>query len=162
VKRKIVFEDDGVCPAGKCQVSVLVMRQRGRGTDLRDNNRSEERAKRNCGNLRKAFFVGGNSTCRAHIRQHYELYQRRCKEQNIPENHHAIPRPIWRQMQLKKKDSKAKTQGTLDGVIEMSQGPREFTREGVLHAVTQFVACDDQVSFKNVFKSRKLLYLLCC
>jgi hypothetical protein len=28
---------------------------------------------------RKAFFKGGNSTCRLHIRQHYEIYKERCK-----------------------------------------------------------------------------------
>ncbi|KAH9954727.1 hypothetical protein BJV74DRAFT_800232 [Russula compacta] len=40
---------------------------------------------------RKAFFIGGNLTCRAHICQHYMLYKEHCKEGNIPENHHAIP-----------------------------------------------------------------------
>jgi hypothetical protein len=47
-------------------------------------------------------------------------------------------------MQLKKQNPKAKTQRTLDGAIKTLQGLREFTRKGVLHAVTQFVACDDQ------------------
>ena len=114
------------------------------------DNRIDERAKENTGSVRKAFFLGGNSSCRAHIRQHYGLYKQRCKERNIPENHHTIPRPIWREMQLKKQNPKAKTQHTLDGAVKTLQGPREFTREGVLRAVTQFVACDDQVSFKNM------------
>ncbi|KAI0245179.1 hypothetical protein BJV78DRAFT_1093225, partial [Lactifluus subvellereus] len=47
----------------------------------------------------KTFYTGSNLTCRAHCRHHYELYKARCKEQNILENHHAIPRPIWKQMQ---------------------------------------------------------------
>jgi hypothetical protein len=42
-------------------------------------------------NLKKAFFTGGNSSCCAHIRQHYEIYKAQCKDGDIPENHHAIP-----------------------------------------------------------------------
>jgi hypothetical protein len=61
-------------------------------------------------------------------------------------NHHAIRRKEFRQMQQKKKDPKVKIQGTLDGAVKTLETPREFTREGALHAVTQFVACDDQVS----------------
>ncbi|KIK78170.1 hypothetical protein PAXRUDRAFT_90381, partial [Paxillus rubicundulus Ve08.2h10] len=40
---------------------------------------------------RKAFHVGGNSSCRQHIRGHYELYCEQCTEEKIEENHHAIP-----------------------------------------------------------------------
>ncbi|KIM51960.1 hypothetical protein SCLCIDRAFT_75584, partial [Scleroderma citrinum Foug A] len=40
---------------------------------------------------RKAFFTGGNSTCRQHIRVHYKVYKERCSAENIKENHHAIP-----------------------------------------------------------------------
>ena len=57
-------------------------------------------------------------------------------------------------MQLKKKNPKTKTQGTLDGAVETLQGPREFTHEGMLHTVTQFVACDDQVSFKTCSRGK--------
>jgi hypothetical protein len=96
-------------------------------------------------NIRKAFFVGGNSSCRTHIRQHYTIYKERCQRLNIPENHHAIPRSIWKEMQ-ELKQAKTKTQASLDGMIERAQGPREFTREAVLHAVCQFIACNDQVS----------------
>ena len=52
-------------------------------------------------------------------------------------------------MQAEMGGAKGLIQAKLDGVIERSQGLREFTREGVLHAVTQFVACDDQVSIVN-------------
>ena len=95
------------------------------------------------GGQRKAFFTGGNSSCRAHIRSHYPLYQQRCKEQNIPENHYAIPREIWRQMKAEKLKLKGKQQVKLDGMLEKKQ--QEFTREGVIEVVTKFVACDDQV-----------------
>jgi hypothetical protein len=113
------------------------------------------------GDLRKAFFVGGISTCRVHIRQHYSLYKQRCKDRGIPENHHAIPRPIWKQMEQRKNNPGVKTQGTLDGVIKPVRKNKEFTREEVLHAVTQFVACNDQVGIVNMFMSRVLWYLLC-
>lgn len=61
-------------------------------------------------------------------------------------NHHAIRRKEFKLMQQKKKNPKAKIQATLDGTVKTLNAPRVFTREGVLHAVTQFIACDDQVS----------------
>jgi len=40
----------------------------------------------------KAFLTGGNSFCRHHARQHYNLYKQRYKEAaNIPEHHWVIP-----------------------------------------------------------------------
>ena len=61
------------------QVSVVhwvsVTKQHG----SRDN-RIDERTKGDTGSVRKAFFLGGNSSCHAHIRQHYGLYKQRCKE----------------------------------------------------------------------------------
>jgi len=68
------------------------------------------------GGEKKAFFTRGNSTCRAHIRQHYEIYKERCKEGNIPENHHVLPRQLYWQMKIDKKATGA--QLTLDGVLE--------------------------------------------
>jgi hypothetical protein len=95
-------------------------------------------------NLKKAFFTGGNSSCRAHIRQHYETYQVRCKDGNVPVNHHAIPRNIFRQMKEDKK-RKGGTQATLDGMLEKTAEVKTYSREGATHAIVQFVACDDQV-----------------
>jgi len=92
---------------------------------------------------RKAFHTGGNSSCRAHIRKHYELYKQQCKDGDILENHHALPRPLWKELQEAKKNPKVMQQGKLDGVIKTIKSPLEFTREGVLHAVAKFVACDD-------------------
>ena len=96
------------------------------------------------GGKRSAFFTGGNSTCRAHIHSHYDVYRECCKEKGIPENHHAIPREILKQMEEEK--LKGKKQTKIDNMLEKSRAPHEFTREGVLHAVAQFVACDDQVA----------------
>jgi hypothetical protein len=36
-------------------------------------------------------------------------------------------------------------QSTLDGVLEKAPYLKSYTREGALHAVAQFVACDNQV-----------------
>jgi hypothetical protein len=95
------------------------------------------------GGKRSAFFTGGNSTCRAHIRCHYNEYQTRCKEGGIPENHHAIPREILKKIEEEKLNGKKQVK--IDNMLEKSTAPQVFTREGVLHAVAQFVACDDQV-----------------
>lgn len=40
---------------------------------------------------RKVFHLGSNSSCRQHIRGHYEFYQAECKELGITEHHYAIP-----------------------------------------------------------------------
>jgi hypothetical protein len=106
--------------------------------------RANFKANKTITNEKKAFFVGGNSSCRAHIRQHYDIYKERCKAGNIPENHHAIPRHIFRQMKVDKKTTGG-VQSTLDGVVGKSAHLKSYTREAVLHAVAQFVACDDQV-----------------
>ncbi|KAG2065557.1 hypothetical protein BDR04DRAFT_964156, partial [Suillus decipiens] len=46
---------------------------------------------------RKAFHLGSNSSCRQHIRSHYELYQERCSSQEIQEHHHSVPRKLLKQ-----------------------------------------------------------------
>jgi hypothetical protein len=109
---------------------------------------------------RKMFYTGGNSSCRAHIRQHYELYKKRCEDGNIRENHHALPRPLYKQLQELKRNPNAKQQGKLDGVFEKEVKPQEFTREGVLDAVGKFVACDDQVSSRMIKTNGSLQSLL--
>ncbi|KIM51949.1 hypothetical protein SCLCIDRAFT_86780, partial [Scleroderma citrinum Foug A] len=43
---------------------------------------------------RKAFHTGSNSSCRQHIRSHYELYKARCAERGVSEHHHALPRTL--------------------------------------------------------------------
>jgi DNA-binding LacI/PurR family transcriptional regulator len=96
----------------------------------------------------KAFLTGGNSSCRYHARQHYNLYKQRCKEANISEHHWAIPRQIWKEMEALKNGKRSTKQTDLDGVVQKVTSPREFTRGALRHAVTQFIACDDQVSRK--------------
>lgn len=56
-------------------------------------------------------------------------------------NHYAIPRGI-----LKKRGSNGPDgQQTLADVIQNMSKKKEFSREGVLRAVAEFVVCDDQV-----------------
>jgi hypothetical protein len=78
-----------------------------------------------------------------YFNSHYPFYQQQCKELDIPENHFAIPRVIWKEMEEKR--LKGKKQEKLDKMLEIEKKPWEFTCEGVLHAVAQLVACDDQV-----------------
>jgi hypothetical protein len=90
--------------------------------------------------LQKCFLVGSNSTLCQHYRQHYELYKERCDEANIPVNHRAIPPKI---VQMGRKDS---TQTTLDDRVVNVNWPENFKHKGLLHAMAQFIACNDQVS----------------
>ncbi|KAI0269521.1 hypothetical protein BGY98DRAFT_937844 [Russula aff. rugulosa BPL654] len=101
------------------------------------------------GGEKRAFFTGGNSSCQAHIRGHYEIYKEQYKDGNIPENHHTLPWDIYRQMKLNKKATRA-VQLTLDGVLEKLPDAKIYTRDGMTHAIAQFVACDDQTTQKDL------------
>lgn len=99
---------------------------------------------------RKAFHKGGNSSCRAHLRQHYELYKTRCAEKDIPINHWSIPRDIWKVMEEEKEAEKkgrlTKKQEQQRLTFQTITGPRDFTRGGVLNAVAKLIATNNQVS----------------
>jgi hypothetical protein len=86
--------------------------------------------------------LGHNSTLRQHCRQHYEIYKERCNAANVPINHYAILLKYGKMLEMAKK---AKSQSTLDNLLLVDR-PDTFTRDGIVHAVAQFVACDDQVS----------------
>jgi hypothetical protein len=94
--------------------------------------------------LRKTFFTESNSSCRQHIRQHYELYRQKCNDNDIPMNHRAIPPQVLKEIETLKKTKKK--QSTLDGVVTTVSNLTQFTQEGLLDAIAKFVACDDQVS----------------
>jgi hypothetical protein len=96
------------------------------------------------GGKKKAFFTGGNSSCRAHICQYYEIYKERCKDGDIPENHHALPRHLYWQMKVDKKAARG-VQLTLDAMLEKPSEVKVYMHDGATHAVAQFVPCDDQV-----------------
>jgi hypothetical protein len=98
---------------------------------------------------RKAFHKGGDSSCRLHLRQHYDLYKEKCEKGTIPVNHWAIPREIWKEMEEEKEAKKrgllTKRQQQQQLVFEKVTGPRDFTRAGVLHAVAILIATNNQV-----------------
>jgi len=94
--------------------------------------------------LHRAFFTGSNTSCRTHIRYHYDVYKIKCEADNLPMNDRCIPRDLWEKVQTK--SGGLSTQTTLDSVVQVSKGPKEFSRDALLHALAQLVACDDQVS----------------
>ena len=85
--------------------------------------------------------------CHQHIRCHYKVYKECCEAQKISENHHTIPHNILAERRAAKK--KGMGQMTLDGQFPkaMGSGTRAFLCEDVLKLVTEFVVCDDQVSW---------------
>ena len=54
-------------------------------------------------------------------------------------NAQCIPCDIWQKMQV----LSGGIQSTLDNVLEVSKGPKEFSSEALLHSLTQLVTCDD-------------------
>ncbi|KIK00943.1 hypothetical protein K443DRAFT_36310, partial [Laccaria amethystina LaAM-08-1] len=70
--------------------------------------------------------------------------------------HWAIPRIIWKKMEEERMGKDVGRQGTLDGFVEKQAGSVVYTRENTLHAVTQFVAVDDQslsIANKTMFRN---------
>jgi len=100
---------------------------------------------------RKALHKGGNSSCRFHIRQHYNAYKKKCDDAGVPVNHWAIPRPIWNAMEEAKEEAKRgrltkkQTQQQLN--FKSVTGPREFTRARTLDTITKLIATNNQVCF---------------
>jgi hypothetical protein len=98
--------------------------------------------------MQKAFFKGRNLSCRLHICQHFTLYKKRCEKGNIPINHWAIPRSIWKKMEeekgVKKQVTKKQVQQALS--FKAVTGPREFTRVGILQSITELIATNNQAS----------------
>ena len=92
--------------------------------------------------LRRAFFTGSNTSCRAHIRGHYQIYKERCEVDGIKMKEHCIPRKLLKSQSA---GSGALSQTTLDNAVE-PKTTKEFSKDAILHAVAQLVACDDQVS----------------
>jgi len=110
--------------------------------------------------MRKAFFKGGNSTCRFHLRQHYERYKEKCGAADVAINHWAIPRKIWQAMEeakeLAEQGRKTKKQAQQLLAFESVVGPREFTRGGTLHAVAKLISTNNQVGGSYILKKMKL------
>ena len=96
--------------------------------------------------MRKAFHLGSNSSCRQHIRQHYDIYKARCEGQNIPVQPQVIPQPIWKAMNAEKE--KGKQQATLDESFAKMPAllRKEFSKQAAVDAVMRLIVLDDQVS----------------
>ena len=71
-------------------------------------------------------------------------------------NAQCIPCDIWQKMQV----LSGGIQSTLDNVLEVSKGPKEFSSEALLHSLTQLVTCDDQVSEIGLLKGKETYVLL--
>jgi hypothetical protein len=111
--------------------------------------------------MRKAFHVGGNSSCRQHIRQHYDIYRKRCQSANIKMNDRAIPPAIVKARKEKEEGKGGKQTKLDDNFAQMpSAHLKEFTREGVVDAVARFIVLDDQV-FPNNTNVQTLLIIRC-
>jgi hypothetical protein len=72
------------------------------------------------------------------------VYQERCKEENLHENQHAVPRDLLCAREKEKREKKA-GQRNLDEMFQKAEKPKEFSRDNVLKAVAEFAVCDDQV-----------------
>ena len=127
------------------QVSVCVW---GEASDLPWMVRQDEEYITKHGK-RKAFHVGSNSSCRQHIRSHYEVYQARCAERNIPTQPHAMPRQLVNAKQGLKKSKEGQGQMSLRGMLENQAKLQEFSKDEVLRKVAELIVIDDQVSCSN-------------
>lgn len=101
--------------------------------------------------LRNTFFSGGNSACRTHARQHYDLYAKKCAEKGIPENPRAVPPKIAQAREEEaKKDGREHKAGKLNGhgfeVVPATARPKEFSKDHILEHTTKYIICTDQVS----------------
>ncbi len=99
--------------------------------------------------MRRTFYLGGNTSCRKHIRQHWDVYEKQCKEKNIPMSITCMPPEILAKYNEELKPGPKQT--TLDGLVDVLR-PKEFSREGLLDAVARFITCDDQVSIIHVYR----------
>ena len=93
--------------------------------------------------------------CQNHIRQHYEYYSEQCKKEGIEENERCIPPEI---LKAHKSKSKAMIQTKLN-ITGVESVPKQFSREGTLRTVAQFVACDNQVWVSMKYDEKRLLTL---
>lgn len=113
--------------------------------------------------LRAVFFSGGNSACRGHIHQHYDLYAKKCLEKGIPEHYCAVPPRIAQAHALETQkagnNSKVALQGHGFETIPATGGPSEFSKSNILEHTTRYIICTDQVSMSLSKESNCYLLL---
>ena len=93
--------------------------------------------------LHRAFFMGSNTSCRGHIHYHYQIYKEKCEADGIKMKEHCIPPELLKSQSA---SSVVLSQTMLDDVLKPSKYPKEFSKDAIMHAIAQLVACDDQVS----------------
>ena len=100
--------------------------------------------------------------CRAHIHQHYDVYQKLCKENNNVEiHHHAVPRHIVHQQEAED-ERKGEKQQKLDKIFPRKTGGLEkFKRENVLHRVAQIIVITAQVTVTNPLIASMIAHAFC-
>ena len=86
--------------------------------------------------------MGSNTSCQAHICGHYQIYKEWCEADRIKMKEHCIPHKLLKSQSA---GSGVLSQMTPDNAVELKT-TKEFSKDGILHAVAQLVACDDQVS----------------
>ena len=79
--------------------------------------------------------------CCHHCQMHFDVYKEKCKEAKLPLHHHAFPPKIWKMLTKKGKGKEGQ------GMLQFAKVKvlKEFSEDGILHAVTQFVICNDWV-----------------
>ena len=87
--------------------------------------------------------MGSNTSIHHHLWAHFDVYKKLCGDVGIPLHHYAFPQMTWDA--LEKKEKQKDKQQILDNVLTKSKAIKEFSRDTILHAVTQFVVCDNQV-----------------
>ncbi|KAH9180291.1 hypothetical protein EDB89DRAFT_1900232 [Lactarius sanguifluus] len=78
--------------------------------------------------LQKSFFTGSNTSCRQHIRQHYEFYSQQCKEKGIEESERCVPsKTLQKQKTVAKRQGTEMVQTKVDGMFaDASKAPIVF------------------------------------
>ena len=97
-------------------------------------------------------MTGSNSICQYHAWSHWEIYKEKCSQANLTLHHHAVPHDLWAEIMKKPKKKGKGGQQTL--ILPKVVGPKEYIQDDVLHAVAQFMVCDDQVCVDWIAKQK--------
>jgi hypothetical protein len=98
--------------------------------------------------LRKAFLTGSNTSCRNHIRQHYEYYHQKCKELGISENWRCVPEDVMEERESGNK--RKQLQSRLDVHMVKSTAPTEFKPEVTLQKIAEMIVAGNLVSDRMI------------
>ena len=114
----------------------------------------------------RAFYLGGNSTLRGHLRRHWDEYEKRCKAKGYAVDVRAMPPKVLAEKQRLEAEVAAVARGkdgnpgTLEMHFEKRRGPREFSKESVLANVAKYITCCDKVRYDGSYAT-KGTHLIC-